>query len=433
MLKFSQLYGLLLTLLVVLVQYDLSIASQDVTKEAEATAIAKKTLIIVDKNNLIQDFKQSYSGLIKLIENLGHTVDVRAADDTTLKLSKYSEFLYSNILMFCPQLDLFRGSVSLKDILEFIDSGRNLLLTGSHAPGSIIGELANEVGFEFKESSVKREYTKTKLNDIRHIVGDKSRYSSFSYSGTPMKMVQSDLSLEILTNNAPVDDIRISSSSKFISNVLIGAVQARNNARIIASGSSEFFSNKAFESSKQSNMHLTGELLSWLLKEKSILRFRNVQHKKLNDDIVPVSSDIATQTHFEGYTIMDDVEYRITIEIYENGKWSPYLADDVQFEFVRIDPFVRQTMPHKDDGTYVARFKVPDVYGVYKMEVDYKRDGLSYLFSSTQVSVRPLRHNEYERFIYSAYPYYLSAFLMIAYLYIFTFVYLYQKKNKKDK
>ena len=135
-------------------------------------------------------------------------------------------------------------------------------------------------------------------------------------------------------------------------------------------------------------------------------------------------------TDFVGYTIQDDLEYRIKIEIYEDGKWSPYKSNDVQFEFVRIDPFVRQTMQHSADGTYIARFKVPDVYGVYKFQVDYKREGLTYLFSSTQVSVRPLRHNEYERFIYSAYPYYLSAFLMMAYLYVFSFVYLYQKKEK---
>ena len=152
----------------------------------------------------------------------------------------------------------------------------------------------------------------------------------------------------------------------------------------------------------------------------------------MNLDTSEPSTDIAMQTHFEGYTIMDDLEYSIKIEIFESGKWLPYKSDDVQFEFVRIDPFVRQTMQPHADGTYVARFKVPDVYGVYKMEVDYQKDGLTYLFSSTQVSVRPLRHNEYERFIYSAYPYYLSAFLMMAYLYVFSFVYLYQQKEKRN-
>ena len=411
------------------VQSNLSTAQEN----ANAPATTIQTLIIVDKSSNIPTFKQSNSAFMELIQKLGHHVELRSADNSTLKLSKYGEFLYDNVLILCPQVDMFRGSVGVKDILDFIDAGHNVLLAGAHNPGSIASELASEIGFEFKETSAKREYASTKLNDIYYIVGDQSRYHShtFSYSGAQMKMLKNELSIEVLSNNAPVDDIRPSHSNKFASNVLIGAMQARNNARVIVSGSAEFYTDKAFEASKQANRQLTYELLRWLTKEKSLLRFSQVRHKKLNVDPAP-STDIASKSSFEGYTIMDDLEYSIKIEIYENGKWSSYNGDDVQFEFVRIDPFVRQTMSHQPDGTFVARFKVPDVYGVYKMEVDYKKKGLTHLFSSTQVSVRPLRHNEYERFIYSAYPYYVSAFLMIVYLYIFSFVYLYQQKEKRN-
>lgn len=390
---------------------------------------ANETLIIVDKTTNLPTFKQSHTSLIKLIEDIGHKLTIKAADDSSLKLSTYGEFLYDNILVLCPQVDVFRGTTNVKDIIDFIDAGRNVLLAGSHAPGSAISELAKEVGFDFKVTSAKREYANTKLNDIFHIVGDKSSYPSvsFQYSGGQMKMLANELSSEILSNNAPVDDIRPSSSGKFVNNVLIGAMQARNNARVIVSGSSEFYSDKAFEASKSANKQLTSELLRWLFKEKSLLRYSQVRHRKLSSEDSQ-STEISTKTNPEGYTITDDIEYSIKIEIYKDSQWIPYKADDVQLEFVRIDPFVRQTMQSQADGTYVAQFKVPDVYGVYKFQVDYKKEGLTYLFSSTQVSVKPLRHNEYERFIYSAYPYYLSAFLMMAYLYIFSFVYLYQKK-----
>lgn len=391
------------------------------------------SLIIVHKANDVTAFKQSHSGLIKILEQLGHTVDIKPTDDTNLKLSKFGEYLYDNMVILCPEVDVFRGSINANDILEFIDSGRNVLFSGSNAPGSIISDLAGELGFEFKETSAKREYPNTKLNDIFYIIGDKSKFPSlsFSYSGAQMKMLKSDLNLEILTNNAPIDDVRPTSNDKFVTNVLIGAMQARNNARVVVAGSSDFFSDKAFDSSKQANRHLTQELLKWTFKEKSLLRYSQVSHRKLNVNPEP-STDIAVKTNFEGYTIMDDIEYKIKIEIYQDGQWKPYIGDDVQLEFVRIDPFVRQTMQPQDDGVYVARFKCPDVYGVYKFQVDYDKEGLTRLFSSTQVSVRPLRHNEYERFIYSAYPYYLSAFLMIAYLYIFSFVYLYQQRAKNN-
>jgi oligosaccharyltransferase complex subunit beta len=109
----------------------------------------------------------------------------------------------------------------------------------------------------------------------------------------------------------------------------------------------------------------------------------------------------------------------ITIEEYKGGKWVPFVANDIQLEFVRIDPFVRKTLTGKGtlrlclmlqfeadnfitlfcllshcynvlscvaDGKFSLRFKLPDVYGVYKFQVDYLRMGYSHLFSSTQVT-----------------------------------------------
>jgi len=36
-------------------------------------------------------------------------------------------------------------------------------------------------------------------------------------------------------------------------------------------------------------------------------------------------------------------------------------------------------------GVFTARFKLPDVYGVYQFRVDYSRMGFTHLFSTTQV------------------------------------------------
>lgn len=128
--------------------------------------------------------------------------------------------------------------------------------------------------------------------------------------------------------------------------------------------------------------------------------------------------------------------YSIEVEILENGLWKPFNADDIQLEFVRIDPFIRTTLKRQPNGIYEARFKIPDVYGVYQFKVDYDRIGYTRLFSTTQVSVRPLQHTQYERFIPSAYPYYVSAFSMMAGLFLFSFVFLHFKeespKSKKE-
>ncbi|EOY17406.1 Dolichyl-diphosphooligosaccharide-protein glycosyltransferase 48kDa subunit family protein [Theobroma cacao] len=71
--------------------------------------------------------------------------------------------------------------------------------------------------------------------------------------------------------------------------------------------------------------------------------------------------------------------------------------------------------------------KVPDVYGVFQFKVEYQKLGYTSLSLSKQILVRPYRHNEYERFIPTAYPYYGAAFSMMAGFLIFTFVHLYSK------
>jgi oligosaccharyltransferase complex subunit beta len=77
--------------------------------------------------------------------------------------------------------------------------------------------------------------------------------------------------------------------------------------------------------------------------------------------------------------------------------------------------------------------KLPDVYGVYQFKVDYNRVGFTKLYHSSQVSVRPLEHTQYERFIVSAFPYYTSAFSMMIGLFLFSFVFLHYKEVEKKK
>lgn len=96
---------------------------------------------------------------------------------------------------------------------------------------------------------------------------------------------------------------------------------------------------------------------------------------------------------------------------------------------------------------------------MFQFKVDYNRLGYTHLYSSTQVStgrsplsqrvalscqwrachavllqvsVRPLQHTQYERFIPSAYPYYASAFSMMAGLFLFSIVFLHMKEKEKS-
>jgi len=147
-----------------------------------------------------------------------------------------------------------------------------------------------------------------------------------------------------------------------------------------------------------------------------------IQHSKLGEGSAP-----------EFYTIREMVQFYIDVKEKVNGEWVPYQATDMQVEFVRIDPFVRANMQVSKGGLIGAKFKIPDVYGVYQFKVNYHRLGLTRIATSTQVSVRPLRHNQYERFIPSAYPYYASAFSMMFGVFVFSFVFLYHSDETKKK
>ncbi len=213
---------------------------------------------------------------------------------------------------------------------------------------------------------------------------------------------------------------------------MVSALQARNNARIVFTGSLDFFSDSLFQSGvqksgtekkyeKSGNEALAIALSKWVFKEQGVLRVGRVRHHKVGETSPP-----------EAYTVMDNVIYSIEVEKYDSGKWVPFDANDLQLEFVRIDPFVRTPLK-KEGNTYVAKFTIPDVYGVFQFKLDYNRIGYTYLYSATQVSVRPLEHTQYERFILSAYPYYISSFSMMFGVFIFSFVFLYFKETPKEK
>ncbi|CAB3234719.1 unnamed protein product [Arctia plantaginis] len=409
----------------------------------------QETLVLVDNLNI----KETHSQFFKSLQDRGYTLTFRLADDANLVLSKYGEYLYKNLIVFAPSVLEFGGQIDTEAITKFIDDGGNLLMAGNAAAGDVYREIASECGFEMDEESaaVIDHFNYDASDDGEHtriVVSPKNLISAPTIVGEqntqPLLFEGTGLILD--KDNNLVLPILIADSTAYSYNpksqvkeyphavgrktVLIAALQARNNVRIVFSGSLFFFSDEAFNSgvakvhgdkvtSNQSgNKALSQHLSAWAFGERGRLRVRNVDHHKEGE-----------KESSNTYTITDSVVYRIEIEELKNGKWQPFEATDVQLEFVRIDPFIRQTLQKKPNGVYEAVFKVPDVWGVYQFKVDYDRVGYTRLYHSTQVSVRPLQHTQYERFIPSAYPYYVSSFSMMIGVFLFSFVFLYYKED----
>jgi len=167
---------------------------------------------------------------------------------------------------------------------------------------------------------------------------------------------------------------------------------------------------------KSGNEQTARAMPLWAFKRNGVLRYANVQHHLVGEKTPPAA-----------YTINDDVEYSIEIETLSEGSWKPLEATDVQLEFVRIDPFVRHSLQRSGKRFY-SKFKLPDVYGVFKFSINYNRVGYTFLHSVTQVSVRPYEHTQYERFIPCAFPYYASSFSMMAGVLLLSFVFLHYRE-----
>ncbi|KAL0268989.1 UNVERIFIED_CONTAM: hypothetical protein PYX00_010744 [Menopon gallinae] len=406
------------------------------------------TLVLLDSLTI----RETHSIFFKSLQERGFTLTYKAADDPTLVLSKYGEFLYEHLIIFAPSVEEFGGSLSVESITEFIDGGGNVLVAGSSNSGDVLRELASECGVELDEEGASViDHLNYDISDQgKHtliiseaenlinapiIVGDKN-VPPLLYQGTGLVAdKENPLVLQILTASSsaysyiPDQPIKEYPHAVGKSTVLIAALQARNNARVVISGSLHFFSDEAFTSPVQKalsdkkyevsgNKKVAIALSQWVFKEHGVLRVKMVSHNLKNQKTPPPH-----------YTIMDNVVYTIEIEKLKNNAWVPFETNDIQLEFVRIDPFVRQYLKHTSNGKYEAQFVIPDVYGVYQFKVDYNRIGYTRLFSTTQVGVRPLEHTQYERFIPSAYPYYISAFSMMFGVFLLSFVFLHFKDD----
>jgi len=92
-----------------------------------------------------------------------------------------------------------------------------------------------------------------------------------------------------------------------------------------------------------------------------------------------------------------------------------------------LDPYIRKTLTNKGNGLFSSTFVLPDVYGVFTLKLDYHRVGYTSLEDKTLMTILPLRHTDYERYISSAYPYYTSAFSMMIGVAVFAFIFLFTK------
>lgn len=146
----------------------------------------KRVLALLDSFGL----RETHSTFFKSLKDRGFQVNFKTADDSDLTLSKYNEYLYDHVILFCPNVVEFGGNVSSKTIVDFIDAGGNVLIAASTQLSMFyfylliylfvliifkfylaepVKEIAGECGVEFSdESTYVIDRFNTALNDDGH-------------------------------------------------------------------------------------------------------------------------------------------------------------------------------------------------------------------------------------------------------------------------
>eukprot|EP00299_Pterocystis_sp_00344_P010274 c4552_g1_i1.p1 GENE.c4552_g1_i1~~c4552_g1_i1.p1 ORF type:complete len:437 (+),score=105.02 c4552_g1_i1:44-1354(+) len=416
----------------------------------------RKTLVLLDNSNI----QSSHSQFIQSLRDRGQDVTIKLVNADDIEIKKYGEFLFNNIVLLSPEAKGFGGDLDDAALLEFVDSGNNLVITASAKASKTIRELVSDCGVELDDKkSVVIDHFNYDVSDSdgshtlilanhfsKSSILDSQQFAPVLYQGVGLTLdPENPLSTKLLFgapttySSNPSQPIDKSPSSAGANTVLVAAVQTRNNGRVLISGSLDLFSNRFFNSAVakgssvgpaisaavSGNAKFADTVIGWTFQERGVLRHRSLFHRKAD------GSSLFPRM----YRVKDDVVFSVVIEEYDGktDSWKPFKQNDVQLEFRMLGPYVRTFLNPSDDGTFSVEFKIPDVYGVFKFHIDYKRDGYSHIVVSQEVGVRPFRHNEFERFIASANPYYLSYLSMMGGFVLLSVVFLFTKDSKEKK
>ncbi|KAI7862000.1 Dolichyl-diphosphooligosaccharide--protein glycosyltransferase subunit WBP1 [Spinellus fusiger] len=394
--------------------------------------------------------RNAYSRLWQTLYDRDFKLSFISASEENIPLYYFGEPIYQHILHFAPTTgsSATHKHINTIELVKFVNKGGNLLVAASKDVKQTVRDVASEFDIEFDPAG-KHVFDTTAYNvssehDIiltsqvvapHSIIPKDLGAAPIVYSGIGLTVGQVPLVNRVLSSEKSAFVAK--QYTKGVSDVdtvdLVGAFQARNSARATFVGSLDLFSDKFFDApvkrkqsngdvvkfKKSGNEAFVTELIKWTFQEKSVLKVIDHRHHKANHTEQP-----------SYYRIKDDMVYALEISEYVDDHWVPFKADDIQLEFIMLDPYIRTTLkqvpvgPQHHYGRFKAHVQLPDVYGVFTFRVNYKRAGFTYVLAEDVVAIRPFRHDEYPRFLTAAYPYYTSVGSMVVGFLVFSAVWL---------
>lgn len=413
-----------------------------------ASTAGDRTLVVVDEGTN----QAEYSTFLDDLRSRGFDLDIVDIKTGEFDLEFDGARNYDHLLIFPTKVKSLGAKLNTQRLLEFFTDGGNILaLTSSESSPESLREFLNELdiavsprgyqavdhfNFDKKHSDVKHDLLS--LESAEFFANDKViSPKKVLYRGGAAYLGNSNPQVVPILHGASTayaydsSDDALTLTTPWASGsqlYLVAGFQGLNNARVAWSGSAELFSNKLFEISD--NREVAADVSKWAFQEKGVIKVYDSNHWPFNE-----TEEWSTTSSHALYHINQHVGYSIGVSEWNGEKWVPFITNDLQLEFVMLDPYYRLTFgePHSNDETavYVVQFKVPDQHGIFTFKVDYQRPGLSFLSDHKTVTVRHNANDEWPRSweITNSWVY-LSSFLVVVFSWvIFVVFYLFTGKG----
>jgi len=193
-------------------------------------AQAAKVLALLENLAL----KETHSMYFKRLTDAGQEVSFKVAEDPSIEIKKDGKNLYDHLVIFSPTVEELRGSLSGEDIGEFIHDGGNLLIAGSSRGGDMITDHENLRVLDILTGCSFSRLKPKPITEYPHVTGKNAELSA--------------------------------------------GLQARNNGRVIFSGSMDLFSDEKFSSLVEKEKAGSGALSAWCSQMAGAVRIDSVEH-----------------------------------------------------------------------------------------------------------------------------------------------------------
>ncbi|KAI9811972.1 MAG: oligosaccharyl transferase glycoprotein complex, beta subunit [Thelocarpon impressellum] len=401
-----------------------------------AVSTAGNRLLVVLEE---QGDKGHYSKFWKDLESRGYKLSFESPKNDKLALFLHGERAYDHLILFPPKSKGLGPALTPALLLQFINSNGNILLglsSSSPTPSSVSSLLleldislppdrnslvVDHFNYDTLSAAEKHDVLllprpKPLREDVKNFFGGEGADEVLAFPRGVGQTLGNESPLLAPILRAP-DTAYAYNPKEEAETVeepfatgrqlaLVTALQARNSARFVVSGSVEAFADQWFgakvkgpaqgaKAQKTANQAFARELSAWAFKEAGVLKVGKVEHHLAND---------TTEGNPKMYRVKNDVTFSIELSEYVNGQYVPYeppASDAIQLEFSMLSPFHRLALTPSsktaDSTIFTTSFTVPDQHGMFTFRVNYKRPFLSSVDEKRIVTVRHFAHDEWPR------------------------------------